>query len=398
MKKVSVYTCLCACLLTACLTLFGAFCVRSAALRRSRETYAAGDKLAEAAAVIRDNYIGELDEAAMTDAAIDAMIFSLGDQWSYYLTAEEMQAYEQSSANRYGGIGIVVRGTDAGVIVARVYEESAAGRAGIEAGSRFASVGGEDASAWDVAAVTESITAACAAGSVSFTLLCPDGAERAYTLEPGVVYRNPVSYAVLDSGAGYIRVENFEAGSAQRAIGAVEALRAAGVPGIIFDMRANPGGQLSELLELLDHLLPEGTLFLSRAIDGSVETETSDEACVALPMAVLVNEDTYSAAEFFAAALREYDWAFLVGAQTSGKGYAQVTIRLRDGSAIHISHIAYFTPGGVCLAGVGLTPDTPVEVDMQERADFYYGLLEPADDRQLQAAEELLLERLPLSP
>ena len=113
-------------------------------------------------------------------------------------------------------------------------------------------------------------------------------------------------------------------------------------------------------------------------------------------MAVLINEDSYSAAEFFAAALREYDWAVLIGAQTSGKGYAQITVPMTDGSAIHISHIAYFTPKGVCLAGVGLTPDLAVELGEKERSLLYYGLLPQEDDPQLQAAEEFLLDSVSL--
>ena len=115
-------------------------------------------------------------------------------------------------------------------------------------------------------------------------------------------------------------------------------------------------------------------------------------------MVVLINEDSYSAAEFFAAALREYDWAELVGAQTSGKGYAQITVPMTDGSAIHISHIAYFTPKGVCLAGVGLTPDLSVELGEEERTLLYYDMLPLEEDPQLAAAEQLLLERASVSP
>ena len=109
-------------------------------------------------------------------------------------------------------------------------------------------------------------------------------------------------------------------------------------------------------------------------------------------MAVLVNEDSYSAAEFFAAALQEYDAAAIVGAQTCGKANYQQTFRLSDGSAIAISTGHYQTPNGVTLAGVGVTPDIPVEVDQETYLAIYYETLDKAEDAQLQAAITALAE------
>ena len=397
MKKLSVWTAILACLTTA-IVVFG---VTVLWLRPRPEVVPvdrAGDKLAEAAEVIRNNFIGDYEESAMTDAAIDAMVASLDDRWSYYMTAEEMAAYLNSQNNQYGGIGIVLREVDGSAMVYKVYAHSAAGEAGVPVGSRFLTVGEEDVSGQGVDPVASRIRADIAQGLVRLTVLSPEGERLSFELVPGEVYTEPVSSRVLPSGLGYVRVENFEGRSAGEAIAAVEELLNRQVPGIIFDMRQNPGGLLSELLQLLDYLLPEGKLFISRHMDGSEEVDTSDAACVELPMAVLVDGDTYSAAEFFAAALREYGWARLVGTQTSGKGYAQITVPLSDGSAIHISHMAYFTPSGVSLAGVGLTPDVVVELGEEERSELYYSLLEDEEDTQLRAAEALLLEKVPSSP
>lgn len=399
MKKISIPACLCACLLTLCLTLTAVFIWQRILPRRDRGDYTAEDKLAEAADIIRENYIGEYEESELTDRAIDAMVASLNDRWSYYMTAEEVAAYEMSSRNSYGGIGIVVQDSEDNVArVLKVYEHSPAGEAGVFPGSLFLAVDGQDVSGMDKDSVVDLVRSAIARGQVVLRFLCPDGAEREYSLTPGDVYTEPVRFQALPSGLGYVRVENFEGRSAESAIAAVESLRARQVPGIIFDVRENPGGQLSELLKLLDYILPEGKLFISRNIDGSEDIDYSQPSCVELPMVVLINEDSYSAAEFFAAALREYDWAELVGAQTSGKGYAQITVPMTDGSAIHISHIAYFTPKGVCLAGVGLTPDLSVELGEEERTLLYYDMLPLEEDPQLAAAEQLLLERASVSP
>ena len=399
MKKISIPACICACLLTLCLTLTGVFFFRRYAPLFPGKAYTAEDKLAEAAEIIRENFIGDYEEAQLTDWAIDAMIASLDDRWSYYMTAEEVAAYERSSQNSYGGIGIVVQESgETGARVLKVYEHSPAGQAGVQPGSIFLAVDGQAVDGLDRDEIVALVREAIARGKVGLRLLCPDGQEREYSLIPGDVYTDPVRFRLLQSGLGYVRIENFEGRSAQEAIEAVETLRAQGASGVIFDVRENPGGQLSELLKLLDYLLPEGKLFISRNIDGSEDVEYSQPSCVELPMVVLINEDSYSAAEFFAAALREYEWAELVGAQTSGKGYAQITVPMTDGSAIHISHIAYFTPNGVCLAGVGLTPDSSVEMGEEERTLLYYGMLPEEDDVQLAAAQRLLLERSSVSP
>ena len=399
MKKISIPACLCACLLTLCLTLTAVFIWQRILPRHDRGDYTAEDKLAEAADIIRENYIGEYEESELTDRAIDAMVASLNDRWSYYMTAEEVAAYEMSSRNSYGGIGIVVQDSEDNVArVLKVYEHSPAGAAGVFPGSLFLAVNGQDVSGMDKDSVVDLVRSAIAQGQVVLRFLCPDGAEREYSLTPGDVYTEPVRFQALPSGLGYVRVENFEGRSAESAIAAVESLRARQVPGIIFDVRENPGGQLSELLKLLDYILPEGKLFISRNIDGSEDIDYSQPSCVELPMVVLINEDSYSAAEFFAAALREYDWAELVGAQTSGKGYAQITVPMTDGSAIHISHIAYFTPQGVCLAGVGLTPALILELGEEERSLLYYGMLPEEDDLQLAAAVELLMASASVSP
>ena len=131
--------------------------------------------------------------------------------------------------------------------------------------------------------------------------------------------------------------------------------------GFIFDVRTNPGGLVSELTSLLDYLLPSGTIFVSVDKDGNRTETTSDSVCLDMPMAVLVNEYTYSAAEFFAAALQEYNWADVIGARTTGKSRSQQTLELSDGSAIHISTARYLTPLGVDLAEQGgIIPDQEV--------------------------------------
>ena len=155
-------------------------------------------------------------------------------------------------------------------------------------------------------------------------------------------------------------------------------------------MRNNPGGFADELVKLLDYLLPEGDLFRSVSYDGKEQVDTSDANYLDMPMAVLVNGNSYSAAEFFAAALQEYEAAVVVGEPTVGKGYYQQTIQLGDGSAVNLSTGKYFTPKGNSLADKGITPTVRVDVDEETASAIYYGTIQNADDPQLQAAIQAL--------
>jgi len=195
---------------------------------------------------------------------------------------------------------------------------------------------------------------------------------------------------MVEDGIGLVKIVNFDSRCKDETLAAVEALLQQGAEALIFDVRYNPGGHKDELVKILDYLLPEGPLFRSEHYDGTVSVDESDAKCLQIPMAVLMNGDSYSAAEFFAAALREYDAAVLVGEPTTGKGHYQYTYSLSDGSAVVLSVGKYYTPDGVSLAGVGLTPDVTVEVDEETYYRIYRGEVPVKEDVQIQAAIKAL--------
>ena len=176
--------------------------------------------------------------------------------------------------------------------------------------------------------------------------------------------------------------------------GAIDALLDDGAQALIFDVRNNGGGYKDELVKILDRLLPEGILFQSKDYSGTKQTDRSDAACIELPMAVLVNQDSYSAAEFFAAALQEYDWAKVVGEKTCGKGNFQTAFTLSDGSMLNLSIGKYYTPQGRSLTDLGVMPDVEIALSDEDGAKLYYGQLEKADDAQLQAAIREITQKL----
>jgi carboxyl-terminal processing protease len=393
-EKVPVWAALLIAVCVAAAVIVAVFTVGSLpSLKPPAETkeYSASDKLNEALNVIEKYYVGDWTEEKAADGAVAGVVDSLGDRWSYYISAEEMQAYLNDSENKYDGIGIVIQKRDeGGILISSVYGVSPAASAGVQAGSVIYGVDGTDVTDYTLEEARSVIADGIARGRVELTVTEPDGTERMFSLVPGKVEVIPVEWSMLESGIGYIRIENFKARSADMAIQAVKELRSEGAEALIFDVRNDPGGNLNELLKILDYLLPEGTLFISQSKGGEQMRQYSKPDCVEMPMAVLINSESYSAAEFFAAAMSEYGWAATVGEKTTGKGYAQTTIGLSDGSAVHISIEEYFTPNGVSLAGTGLTPDIELPLTDEEFELLYYGLLPPEDDPQLQAAAELL--------
>ena len=216
------------------------------------------------------------------------------------------------------------------------------------------------------------------------------GEARTIPVERRKVQTPVATWEMLDHDIGLVTIANFDDRCAKESIAAIETLLDNGAKRLIFDVRNNPGGYAHELVKVLDYLLPEGELFRAVSYDGEENIDYSDADCLEIPMAVLVNGSSYSAAEFFAAAMQDYDAASVVGRQTSGKGYFQTTIRLNDGSAVALSVGKYFTPGGISLANVGVTPDQWIETDSETESAIYYGTLPPEEDPYIQTAVTLL--------
>lgn len=341
-------------------------------------------------ALIQERYIGQVEDTTLEDAAAAAMVQATGDRWSYYIPAAELQSHVDNKANSYVGVGItiVVREDDLGFDIVQVAKGGGAEAAGILPGDILTHVEG-------TSVVQEGLdgSSAVIAGNPGTTVevtVLRDGESLDFTLERRKIQVEVVSWQLLDGNIGYIKIANFNSRCASESIDAITELLEQGAQSLIFDVRYNGGGYKDEMVELLDYLLPEGPLFRSEDYTGAVEVDESDADHLDIPMAVLVNASSYSAAEFFAAALYEYEAAIVVGEQTTGKGYFQVTYELPGGSAVNLSIGRYTTPKGVNLDGVGLTPDIEVDVAEELEMKIYYGTLEPAKDPQIQAAMEAL--------
>lgn len=349
-------------------------------------------KLMEMEKLIQERFIGELDRQAMEDAAAEAMVDALGDRWSHYIPASSYQSYQERAENAFVGVGITITREEAGFPIMALEPGGPAEEAGVLVGDLLVQVDGQDVAGMDMDQV-KALVRGQAGSTVTLGLLRQEETI-SLPVQRSRIQVQVASGTMLDGQVGLVTIENFDERCAQETIDAVEELMDQGAKALIFDVRNNPGGYAHEMVKALDYLLPEGELFRMEHYDGTQSVDRSGPECVELPMAVLVNGDSYSAAEFFAAALKEYEAAVVVGEQTCGKGYFQNTFRFRDGSALALSVGKYYTPKGVSLAGVGITPDVPVEVDEETAAAIYYDALEPEQDPQIQAALEALTETL----
>jgi carboxyl-terminal processing protease len=347
------------------------------------------NKLDELKALVDQKFIGEIDWKVVEDTAAAGMIAGLGDRWSYYMSAESYQSYLEQMSNSYVGVGITVtEREDRYLDILEVTKGGPADGAGLEAGGVIIRVGEQDISEVGISGATALIKGE-EGTDVTLTVRYGD-LERDYTMTRAYFEVTVAWGQMLEDNIGLVTIENFDGRCADETLAAIEDLLEQGAEGLIFDVRNNPGGYKTELCAVLDYLLPEGPLFRSEYYDGKVQVDESDAEFLDLPMAVLVNSESISAAEFFAAALDEYEAATVVGEQTIGKGYFQQAYKLSDGSAVGLSVGKYTTPNGVSLTGVGITPDVVVEVDDELFWQIYYGNVDWSEDPQILAAMEVL--------
>lgn len=341
-------------------------------------------KLQELENLLAEKFVDGADRNALQDAAADAMVGALGDRWSYYIPADEYTAYLENKNNSYVGIGVTIQAEEKGYLVVKVTEGGPAEEVGILTGDVITAVDGKSIAGM-VANEGKELVRGPEGSAVVITVLRGQE-EHSFTVTRRTVKTAVAKATMLEDNIGLVTIVNFNTNCYKETMAAVNSLVEQGAKALIFDVRFNGGGYKRELVKILDDLLPEGELFHSYYYTGAQETDKSDKDCLEIPMAVLINSESYSAAEFFAAALREYDWAILVGQQTVGKGHYQETFVLRDGSAVGVSTGRYTTPNGVDLEGVGLTPDVVVEVTDEIYAQIYAGTLQPMDDPQVLAA------------
>lgn len=340
-------------------------------------------KLSDVDSIVRANYVRKLDETTLDDDVIRGYIAGTGDKHANYFDAQSYGSVSMNLAGKNVGIGVTVdQAADGNIGIVSVAAGSPALSAGLRAGDEIVAVGGNPVKTvgYDKAVTllhgdvgTKAVFTVQRAGkSLPFTIL-----RRQYATQT-------IDFQMIGNLA-YIRIVEFDENTADQFNTAVSGALSHHAKGIIFDVRNNPGGELVAAESMLDRLLPKGPIVSATTKDGKTTVlKYSDANEVSLPMAVLTNANTASAAELFTQALKDYGKAKSIGATTYGKGTMQQIFDLGDGSAFSIS-IAYFNPPkSANFDGKGVKPDIAVPMSASQVQNLY--TLSQADDAQLQAA------------
>ena len=339
-------------------TLFGTrILTRNQVIREvgGKEDYEEAMRYIEIKDIIDEKYIDPVDRKSMGYSATTAMVSGLGDAWSSFLTDDEYRTYQLSSSNEYADIGMsLVKDASGGFQIVTVYPDSPAARSGVVIGMVITAVDGEKVSDYSTDEVRTLIRSKMN-GKFNLTVI---GMTDPLEIDATNVNSEAITYRLEKTGAGYVQIHNFEAGSGQACVDAVEYLLSQGAVSLVIDVRDNSGGLTTEAATFLDYLLPAGRLFSDISKDGTERVTQSDSMSLELPMVVLINSGSFREAELFAAVLKDYRWATLIGEPTTGNTRTQEVIVLHDGSALRLSTHSLLSPNGTDIASAGgVVPD-----------------------------------------
>lgn len=310
--------------------------------------------------------IFKFNDKKAKDAALKAIVASLGDEYSEYLTKKETAAWESYLNGEFSGIGISFQKNDNGEYqVTEVFKNSPAENAGIKSGDIILKVDGK---LYDTSEeMSEHIRGKN--GTKVELVLRRDNKEINATMTRETVKEKTVYGKVLDDGSGYILIKSFEEGTSEEFETELSAFEKQGVKSMVIDLRDNGGGYIDEGIKIADRLLKEGTITYMEDVNGKRKYYNSDEKATKIKYVVLVNENTASTSEILTAAIKDNKGGRIVGTKTFGKGIVQETTKFKDGSSLKLTVLRYFSPKGKVIHKKGIVPDVKVELDVNAGVD-----------------------------
>ena len=351
------------------------------------------DRVEELIAYMDLYYYEDYDESDIQDAICKGTLEGLGDPYSVYYTADEYADLQVSTSGSYAGIGagLIQDAKTMEVTVSKVYESTPAEEAGLEKNDQILMVDDIDATSMELTNLVKNIRGE--AGTVVHLTIYRESTDE--TLELDVERREvnlpSVTGKMIDDKIGYMEISEFQTNTAKQFDTILADLQDQGMEGLVVDLRGNPGGLVTAVVDVLDTILPEGTVVYTEDKYGNRDTYTSDPDCLKCPIVVLVDENSASASEIFAGAIKDYKYGKLVGKTTFGKGIVQTIFPLENGAAVKVTTAKYYTPKGNNIHGTGIDPDYEVDYEYSGPEDADYDM---QYDSQAQYALDLMREML----
>ena len=343
-------------------------------------------KMQEILSILEFHSVNEFDIEIMTETMFMGFLLGVGDPYTSYMNRETLAAFRESTEGRYAGIGVRVQidHTDNRIQILQVFPGGPSYIAQLEAGDKIIKVDGVDVSSANFEDAV-SMMRGTPGTRVTLTILREFHNQ---TFEREIVRDEvevpTVEHRMMEQGIGYIRISSFDRQTYPQFMQALGNLTQQGMQGLVIDVRNNPGGLLDSVVRITNELIPEGTIVYTVDSRGNRDISRSNDRQLNMPLAILVNENSASASEVLAGAVRDTNSGILVGNQTFGKGVVQSLFPLSDGSGIKVTIARYYTPGGYSIHGEGIKPDILIPTDRE--TSMRIASLAPNEDEQLQAA------------
>lgn len=316
--------------------------------------------------LVERNYVEEVDPEKLTDSAIDGMLKTL-DPYSTYLSPERYRELEIGTSGEFGGVGMEVSEENGTLVVITPIEGSPAEKAGIKPRDQIIEIEGKSTQGMVVQEAVGLLRGP--SGTPVRITIKREGEKdpRVITLIRDKIIVKSVKSRLLDNGIGYVRLVQFQDRTSQElrdAISGLEAQNGKQLNGLILDLRNNPGGLLSEAIDVVDEFIDAGLIVSVRGRTQDQTREyyaTKNGSFQTFPVVVIVNDGSASASEVVAEALQDSKRAVILGTKTFGKGSVQTIIKLEDGSGLKLTTAKFYAPSGRSINQVGVTPDIKVE-------------------------------------
>lgn len=336
-------------------------------------------------------YVEDYDKAFAEELMLAGLVAGVGDPYTYYLSKEDMEQQLERNSGHFVGIGVdIYLGEDGYITIQSVTPGGPAEEAGILAGDKIMEVDGQDISNMEATETTDLIKGA-AGTDVELTIFRErDGSVETYLVTRTDIQVKTVQYRMLNGTMGYVSISNFRENTYEQFQEALKELKQQGMDRMVLDLRDNTGGLVASAHDIGEEILPEGTMVYTLDKEGNRQDLTCDQTYLAIPLVVLVNENSASAAEILAGAIQDMGRGELIGTTTFGKGLVQRLFTLPDGSGLNVTIQKYYTPNGTSIHGVGILPDYVVELPEGYES---VAQIPEEDDTQLQKAMAVLSEK-----